>query len=64
MLILTLIAFSSSAYAGSCPMLAGKLESKIEQAKKLHEDGMKAHKSGNHAQSEKLLKQALNLFKG
>ena len=64
MLILTLIAFSSSAYAGSCPMLAGKLESKIEEAKKLHEDGMKAHKSGNHAQSEKLLKQALNLFKG
>ena len=33
--------FSSSAFAGSCPMLAGKLQSKIEAAKKLHDEGVK-----------------------
>ena len=65
--ILTVIAiflFSSSAFAGSCPMLAGKVASKIEAAKSLHDQGMKAHSSGDHAKSEELLKKALGLFKG
>ena len=63
LIILTITLFSSSAFAGSCPMLAGKLESKIEAAKKLHDEGVKAHSSGDHAKSEKLLNKALDLFK-
>jgi len=62
-LILLLTLFSSSVYAGSCPMLANKVESKIEAAKKLHEEGVKAHSTGDHAKSEELLKKALGLFK-
>ena len=63
LIILAITLFSSSAFAGSCPMLAGKLEFKIEQAQKLHDEGVKAHSSGNHAKSEELLKKALDLFK-
>ncbi len=63
LIILAITLFSSSAFAGSCPMLAGKVESKIEAAKKLHEEGVKAHSNGDHAKSEKLLKKALELFK-
>ena len=63
LLALTLLIFSTSAFAGSCPMIAGKLKSKIEQAQKLHDDGMKAHSSGNHGKSEELLNKALDLFK-
>ena len=63
LLVLTLIVFSSSAFAGSCPMMAGKVKSKIEQAQKLHDAGMKAHSSGDHGKSEELLNKALNLFK-
>ena len=44
-------------------MLANKVESKIEAAKKLHEEGVKAHSTGDHAKSEELLKKALGLFK-
>ena len=61
--VLVICLFSSSAFAGSCPMLAGKLQSKIEAAKKLHDEGVKAHSSGDHAKSEELLKKALGLFK-
>ena len=64
LIILAITLFSSSAFAGSCPMLAGKVESKIEAAKKLHEEGVKAHSNGDHAKSEELLKKALDLFKG
>ena len=64
LIILTICLFSSSAFAGSCPMLAGKVNSKIQTAKKLHDEGMAAHSSGNHAKSEELLKKALDLFKG
>ena len=34
---LTLIMFTTSAFAGSCPMMAGKLKTKIEQAQQLHD---------------------------
>ena len=61
---LALILFSTSAFAGSCPMMAGKLKSKIEQAQKLHDAGMKAHSDGDHRKSEELLNKALGLFKG
>ena len=60
---LTLMLFSTSAFAGSCTMLAGKLMTKIEQAQKLHDAGMKAHSDGDHAKSEELLNKALGLFK-
>ena len=60
---LTLILFTTSAFAGSCPMMAGKIKSKIEQAQKLHDAGVKAHSDGNHSKSEELLNKALKLFK-
>ena len=55
--------FVSSAYAGSCPMMAKNIDSKIEEAQKLRDAGMKAHDSGDHAKSEELLNKALELFK-
>ena len=64
LIVLTFVVFSSSAFAGSCPMMAGKVKSKIEQAQKLHDAGMKAHSNGDHGKSEELLNKALNLFKG
>ena len=63
-LSLTLLLFVSSAYAGSCPMLAGKLQKKIDEATKLYNEGMKSHKSGEHVKSEEQLNKALNMFKG
>ena len=63
LIALLLIVFSTSAFAGSCPMMAGKLKSKIEQAQELHDSGMKAHSEGNHTKSEELLNKALDLFK-
>ena len=62
-ILLTLILFTSSAYAGSCPMMANNIDSKIEEAQKLRDAGIKAHEDGKHAESEKLLNQALKLFK-
>tara|TARA_A100001015_G_scaffold266322_1_gene315429 strand:+ start:61 stop:300 length:240 start_codon:yes stop_codon:yes gene_type:complete len=58
-----LVIFSSSAYAGSCPMMAKNLDSKIEDAQKMRDAGMKAHDAGDHAKSEELLNKALGLFK-
>jgi len=55
--------FISSAFAGSCPMMAKNIDSKIEEAQKLRDAGMKAHESGDHAKSEELLNKALELFK-
>ena len=63
LIALVLLTFSSSAFAGSCPMMAGEVKSKIEQAQSLHEAGMKAHSDGDHGKSEELLKKALGLFK-
>ncbi len=60
--ILALILFSSSAFAGSCPMLWAEIDSKIEEIQKLRDDGKKAHDDGNHSKSEELLKEALKLL--
>ena len=60
---LCLVLFTSSAFAGSCPMMANKVDSKIKQAQELRDQGMEAHKSGDHAKSEELLNKALELFK-
>ena len=64
-IIITLcfVLFTSSAFAGSCPMMAKNIDAKIEEAQKLRDAGMKAHESGDHAKSEELLNQALELFK-
>ena len=58
-----LVLFTSSAYAGSCPMIAKNLDSKIEEAQKMRDAGMKAHEAGDHAKSEELLNKAMDLFK-
>jgi len=58
-----LILFTGSAYAGSCPMIAKNLDSKIEEAQKVRDAGMKAHEAGDHAKSEELLNKAMELFK-
>ena len=64
MLILSFVLFSSSAFAGSCPMLAMKIDAQIAKAQELREAGMKAHDSGNHEKSVELLNKALEMFKG
>jgi hypothetical protein len=64
----------SVVFAGSCPMLKSEIEDKISQldqtehatliniALMLHEEGVKAHDSGDHAMSEELLNGALRLL--
>ena len=68
-LITSFIILSSVAYAGSCPMLIKQVDAKIsssklssavlKEVKTLRDNGEKAHKSGKHAESEKLLNEAL-----
>ena len=60
---LCLVLFFNSAYAGSCPMLAKNIDDKIKKAQELRDQGMDAHKAGDHAKSEELLGKALDLFK-
>ena len=60
---LCLVLFTSSAIAGSCPMMAKNIDDKIKKAQELRDQGMDAHKAGNHAKSEELLGKALDLFK-
>ena len=64
----------SMAFAGSCPMLKSEVEGKITAvdqtehatlisiALMLHEEGVKAHDSGDHGMSEELLNGALRLL--
>ena len=63
LITLCLILFTSSAYAGSCPMIAKDIDNKIKKAQELRDQGMEAHSSGDHAKSEELLNEALALFK-
>jgi len=60
---LTLVLFSTSVFAGSCPMMAKQVDEKIEQAQQLRDDAMTAHENGDHSKSEKLFNQAIELFK-
>jgi hypothetical protein len=60
---LFLVLFTSSVYAGSCPMMAKSLDNKITEAQSLRDQGMAAHDAGDHAKSEELLNKALELFK-
>ena len=63
-IILSFVLFTSSAFAGSCPMMAKGVDAKIAEAKELRDAGVKAHESGDHAKSEELLNKALEMFKG
>ena len=63
-LILSFMLFTSSAFAGSCPMMAKGVDAKIAEAQKLRDAGIKAHDNGDHAKSEDLLGKALEMFKG
>jgi len=63
MITLCLVLFTSSAFAGSCPMMAKNIDDKIKKAQELRDQGMDAHKAGDHAKSEELLGKALDLFK-
>ena len=63
-IILSILLFTSSAFAGSCPMMAKNIDAKISEAQELRDAGMKAHESGDHAKSEELLNKALGMFKG
>jgi len=63
-IILSFILFTSSAFAGSCPMMAKGVDAKIAEAQKLRDAGIKAHDSGDHMKSEELLGKALGMFKG
>ena len=60
---LCLVLFTSSAYAGSCPMMAKNIDDKIKKAQELRDQGMDAHNAGDHTKSEELLGKALDLFK-
>ena len=60
---LCLVLFTSSAIAGSCPMMAKNIDDKIKKAQELRDQGMDAHKAGDHSKSEELLGKALDLFK-
>ena len=63
LILITFILFTGSAYAGSCPMMAKNVDSKIEEAQKLKDAGMKAHDAGDHSKSEELMNKAMKLFK-
>ena len=65
------ILFSTSSFAGSCPMLWGKIDSGINNVadeelkvkiQELRDAGKKAHSDGDHSESEKLLNEALSLI--
>ncbi len=63
-IILSFVLFTSSVFAGSCPMMAKGVDAKIAEAQELRNAGVKAHESGDHAKSEELLNKALEMFKG
>jgi hypothetical protein len=60
---LFLVLFTSSVYAGSCPMMGKSLDDKIAEAQMLRDQGKAAHDAGDHAKSEELLNKAMELFK-
>ena len=60
---LFLVLFTSSVYAGSCPMMTKSVDDKIAEAQMLRDQGMAAHDAGDHAKSEELLAEAMELFK-
>ena len=71
LIIICFLLFTNFSYAGSCPMLWNKIDSKIEnindnnlktKVQELRDAGEKAHSNGDHSKSEKLLNEALDLL--
>ena len=60
--ILFLVSFSTSSFAGSCPMLWGEIDNKIDEIQKIRDAGKKAHDDGDHAKSVELLNKALSMI--
>ena len=70
-ILIYLILISNVAFAGSCPMLWGKIDSSINNVadkelkvkiQELRDAGEKAHSNGDHSKSEKLLNEAISLI--
>tara|TARA_B100000242_G_scaffold271051_1_gene222982 strand:+ start:235 stop:468 length:234 start_codon:yes stop_codon:yes gene_type:complete len=68
---ISFLLISNVAFAGSCPMLWGKIDSNINNVvdnelkvkiQELRDAGKKAHSDGDHSESEKLLNEALSLI--
>ena len=59
---LFLVLFTSSVYAGSCPMMTKSIDDKIAEAQLLRDQGLAAHDAGDHSKSEELLNKAMELF--
>ena len=68
---ISFLLISNVAFAGSCPMLWGKIDSNINNVvdnelkvkiQELRDAGKKAHSDGDHSGSEKLLNEALSLI--
>ena len=57
------VIITNSAFAGSCPMLWGEIDNKMDEIQKLRDAGKKAHDDGDHAKSEELLNKALSMLK-
>ena len=71
LLTICFVLVSSYSFAGSCPMLWGKIDSGINNVadeelkvkiQELRDAGKKAHSDGDHSESEKLLNEALSLI--
>ena len=62
LIVTILLAFTSSAYSSSCPMMLKKINDKIEQVEKLRDEAWKAHESGDHAKADELFEEAMELF--
>ena len=60
---LFLVLFTSSVYAGSCPMMTKSLDDKIAEAQTLRDQCMAALDAGDHSKSEELLGKAMEVFK-
>ena len=68
-IIISTMFLSSFAYAGSCPLLLKQVDEKItnsklapealKEVKTLRDQGETAHKTGKHADSVKILNEAL-----
>ena len=57
------VIITNSAFAGSCPMLWGEIDNKMDEIQKLRDAGKKAHDDGDHTKSEELLNKALSMLK-
>lgn len=74
--IFVFAAFSTAAFAGSCPRLMNEVDAALEdpaveqrlsdeqlaQVRQLREEGEEAHRAGDHAESVQALKEAKDIL--